>query len=338
MKAQTNFIKAICLFLFCGLLTVEAGMNCRARTRHGQVRDRLGSQCKHGDDRFNCIDVLEITDGDTLNVSIEGIHPYFAEDTSVRIFGLDTPESRPATVKCLELPESPTQRDREEYEVCLEALRLRKCEIKASKEATEVLEEAICDDGDRVDILLAKDENGQLIREKYGRILGNISIVEYKGKKEVKRTDAGKLLLDKRLAFSYNGGTKLKRDWCNKTVVRSAKLQESYIKANFCSSRRCTEKTYQERCYRRRGYSGKIGCYNDRVESNIGRWFASCGGKEGKERRDCYQDKSENYLAYCRLFDSSTDVKKCRRDLGETIENYCSDQKGSAEDDCRSVL
>lgn len=337
MKAHTQFIKVIGLFLICGLVTAEAGMNCRARTRHGQVRDRLGNQCKHGADRFNCIDVLEVTDGDTLNISIQGIHPYFAEDTSVRIFGLDTPESRPSTVKCLELPESPTQKDREEYEVCLEALRLRECEVKASKTATKLLEEAICDDGDRIDILLAKDGKGELIREKYGRILGNISIVEYSGQKE-KRTDAGKLLLEKQLAFSYDGGTKLKRDWCNKNIVRNPKLQESYIKEHFCSSRKCTEKTYQERCYRRRGYNGKIGCYNERVESNIGRWFSSCGTKEGKERRDCYQDKAEDYLAYCRLFDTSAEGKKCRADLGETITNYCEDQKGSAQDDCLSVL
>ncbi len=325
------------LILMGVVVTVHAGVDCRARAHQGEVRERLGARCDHEKDRFNCIDVIEVTDGDTLKVNIQGIHPYFAEDTAVRLYGLDTPESRPATVKCLELPENPTVKDREEYKVCLEALRLRECEVKASKEATEILANSICREGDRIDVLLAKDERGQLIREKYGRILGDISIVEYKGNK-ASRVNAGDLLLDRRLAFQYNGGTKLKRDWCNKTVVRDAKLQDGYIRANFCSSRKCTEKTYQERCYRRRGYNSKVGCYTDRIDRNIGRWFASCSDKKGKERRDCYQEKSDDYLAYCRLFDDADEVKRCRRDLSSTIENYCTDQKGSAEADCLSVL
>lgn len=337
MKAQRNLLKAISLFLLCGLMTAEAGVACRARTRQGQVRDRLGKKCNHEKDRFNCIDVLEITDGDTLSVNIQGIHPYFGGDTAVRINGLDTPESRPSTVKCIELPSSPTTRDREEYELCLEAKRLRDCEVKASKEATKILENAICDEGDRIDIVLAKNSRGELIREKYGRILGDISITEFKGQK-ANTVDAGQLLLNRQLAFSYDGGTKPKRDWCNKTIVRDQKLQDSYIKANFCSSRKCTEKTYQDRCYRRRGNAGKISCYSDRIESNISRWFASCKSKKGKERRDCYQDKSENYFGFCRLFTSSSAVRKCRRDLGETIENFCSDLKGSESEDCLSVL
>lgn len=324
-------------FMFLFLCQSALAGTCRNRRNHQNIREQLGSKCKHEDKRFNCLDVIEVTDGDTLNVNLIGIHPYFAKDTSVRLHGLDTPESRPATVKCIETGSEDSALAREEYEICLEAERLRECEIEASKEATRVLDEAICEDSDRVDIVLATDESGNLIREKYGRILGKILIVDYKGQK-ANVTDAQDLLLRRKLAFRYDGGTKLKRDWCKKTVVREPKLQPDYIKDNFCAGRKCTEKTYQVRCYRRKGYGRQLSCYSDRIDSNIGRWFSSCKRKSGKERRDCYQDKSENYFEFCRLFDSISAAKSCRRDITEVIEKYCDDLDGSAAKDCSAVL
>lgn len=335
MKNTSSIVLSVLAFS----LFIQSSMagQCRGRRNHQNIREKLGPKCKHEDKRFNCLDVVEVTDGDTLSVNIIGVHPYFAKDTSVRLHGLDTPESRPASVKCLEPEAGDSALDREEYEICLEAERLRECEIAASKEATRLLDEAICEDSDRVDIVLATDSNGKLIREKYGRILGKILIVDYKGNK-AEVTDAQDLLLSRRLAFQYNGGTKVKRDWCNKSVVKHPKLQTEYIKDNFCSSRKCTEKTYQVRCHRRKTYNQQLSCYVDRIDSNIGRWFSSCKSKSGKERRDCYQSKSENYFEYCRLFDSIASAKSCRKDITETIENFCDSLSGKAAKDCAAVL
>lgn len=331
-------MKAILILTILFSMTQAYGDACLNRAHHQRIREGLGKKCDHQDKRFNCLDVMEVTDGDTLSVNIIGVHPYFAKDTSVRLFGLDTPESRPSTVKCLPTEAGDTELDREEYQKCKEALKLRDCEIKASKQATEILDQAICSNSDRIDIELATDDKGELIREKYGRVLGDILLVKYSGSR-AQTTNAKDLLLGEKLAFKYDGGKKPTRDWCNKTIIRDPKLQKEYVSENFCSSRKCTEKTYQVRCHRRSGYPEQLTCYSGRIEDNIGRWFASCNRKSGKERRDCYQDKSENYFEFCRLFDSSGSAKNCRKDISQIIENYCSNElKGTASEDCSSVL
>jgi endonuclease YncB( thermonuclease family) len=337
MKVQKNAI-TLSLTLLIGLISFQVNANtCEARSNHQRVRNSLGSKCDHKNDRFNCLDVLEVTDGDTISVNITGVHPYFAEDTSIRLYGLDTPESKPASVKCIKPDSADAEIDKDEYEVCKEALRLRKCEITASDEATKILNEAICSNSDRIDVELAKDSNGKLIREKYGRVLGSIIIVKYNGSR-ASTTNAQELLLKESLAFPYGGGTKTTRDWCSKKVVRAANLQTSYVRENFCSSRKCTEKTYQKRCFHRGSYNAQVDCYQDRIDDNIGRWFASCSRKKGKERRDCFTEKSENYYEFCRQYDTSKDVKACKTDIAKTMERYCKSRSSNVEEDCLSVL
>jgi micrococcal nuclease len=321
------------IILFISIQKTFAAIACNAERRHESYRSQNERLCAHDKTRLKCLEVREITDGDTLSVDISGVHPYFGEKASVRLYGLDTPESRPPTVECVELERGDSEIDREEYANCVEAKRLRKCEIDASKEATSLLAKAICEDSDRVDLEIAKDENGQLIREKYGRILGNIIILKKRGSRltSVKAKD---LLLNSRLAFEYDGGTKLTRDWCGKTLVQESKLQSSYVKENFCSSRKCTERTRQTRCFRRSTYSDQIACYSRRVEDNSGRWFQSCKAKSGAKRRSCFRTKAESYLEFCDLYKSSKDVKACRVDMGQAMGRYCSKLSGDMENDC----
>lgn len=336
MRLHFNALALILAFT-TGLISSTYAQTCGARSNHQRVRASLGDKCDHKTDRFNCLDVLKVTDGDTISVNITGVHPYFAEDTFVRLYGLDTPESKPASVKCIKPEAADAEIDKDEYDICKEAERLRKCEIAASKEATKILNDAICTDSDRIDVELAKDSNGRLIREKYGRVLGSIMIIKYNGTRAT-TTNAQELLLKERLAFPYGGGTKPTRDWCSKKIVRTAKLQTSYVRDNFCSSRKCTEKTYQTRCYHRGSYNAQISCYTDRMDENIGRWFASCKSKKDKERRDCYTEKSENYYEFCRQYDTSATVKSCKADLENSMARFCKSLSGSAEEDCLSVL
>lgn len=325
---------ALCLSILSLSLQAET---CQARAHHQSMRNSLGKKCEHAKDRFNCVDVKEVTDGDTLSINIIGVHPYFGEDTSVRLYGLDTPESRPPTVKCIKPAPEDSEIDKKEYDFCKEAERLRKCEITASKEATKILDTAICSESDRIDIELVKDSNGGLVREKYGRILGTVTIVKYNGN-TAKTTNAQDLLLNERLAFPYGGGTKPTRDWCSKQILREPKLQNSYVSDNFCSSRKCTEKTYQTRCFHRGYYSTQVACYQERIDDNIGRWVSSCRKKTGKERRDCLTEKTENYFEFCRQYDSSATIKTCKKDLSQTIEAYCKAQGTDFEEDCLGVL
>ncbi|MCF8060533.1 MAG: hypothetical protein K9K67_14625 [Bacteriovoracaceae bacterium] len=328
-------MKLILILLIFGMTSAHA--TCEARARLTEKREELGKKCEHDPDRLNCLDVLDITDGDTLSVNIVGVHPYFGKDTSVRLYGLDTPESRPPTVECIPLESDHTELDREEYEVCTEAKRLRKCEISASKEASAILEKSICVESDRIDLEFAKDNNGKVIREKYGRILGKILILKYDGG-TVKTTDAQTLLLERQLAFEYDGGKKLTRDWCKKELIKNPSLQTNYVKEHFCSSRSCTEKTRQVRCYRKGNASAQINCYQERINSNIGRWFSSCKNKTGKVRRTCFREKAENYLEFCSLYDTSKSAKSCRGEISGTIEKYCSELTGQANEDCLAAL
>jgi len=327
-------MKTLCAIFLCLLFNNSfAATKCNAEKRHKAYRSANVSKCAHDKNRLKCLQIREVIDGDTLSVNISGVHPYFGQDASVRLFGLDTPESRPPTVECIPTVAADSELDKEEYETCLEAKRLRKCEVEASNEATSLLSKAICEDSDRVDIEIARDANGELIREKYGRILGNIFIIKKIGSGQ-STVVARDLLLKEQLAFTYDGGTKRTRDWCRKTLVKDSRLQSAYVKSNFCSSRKCTEKTRQVRCYRRASYGEQIECYSERVGSNIGRWFNSCKTKSGPKRRGCYREKSENYLGFCDLYKTSKEIKNCRIDISKAMKLYCNDLSGEAEQDC----
>ena len=336
MKEVISVITLLLVFL----LSVQAeAQECSTSRRFQQTRDDLGSSCQHQENRFNCLDVEKITDGDTIAITIPGVHPYFGKNTFVRLFGLDTPESRPPSVKCIAPTREDADIDHEEYQTCLEAERLRECEINASKEATEALHKEVCEDADRVDVELSLDDSGNLFREKYGRVLGNVIVTRYSRTGRATTKNVRDFLISERLAFEYDGGTKESRDWCNKRLITNPKLKSDYVKANFCNSRKCTEKTLQVRCFHRNGFDSQVECYQERIDDNIGRWFSSCNRKTGSERRDCYSDKSADYYKFCRLFSSSDSTRKCRVELAETMENYCNTiPNKTAGRDCKSML
>lgn len=320
-----------------GLIGLNLGVakanSCPIRNHLQSVRNQLGKKCSHTKNRFNCLDVIKVTDGDTIAVNIPGVHAYFGENTFIRLSGLDTPETRPPSVKCIPTVAADSRIDQLEYTKCLEAERLRQCEVDASKEASDILQQTICENSDRVDVEMAVDSRGNLYREKYGRVLGNVYVTtQESGRQEV--IDVKKLLLKGKLAFKYDGGTKPSRNWCNKKLITDPKLKTDYVKSNFCSSRKCTERTLQLRCYHRNGYSDQKDCYIDRIEKNIKSWFRSCSDKLGQERKECYSEKSLSYLNFCRQYDSRLKSQMCRTDLSAPIENYCKTLGNAAQDDC----
>lgn len=90
--------------------------------------------------------VLKVTDGDTVAVRIAGLpHPYAAifGTISIRVAGIDTPESRKPPAKCV-------------------------TEVKRGKQATEFMR-AIVKPGDRVTV-------DYIDRDKYFRLVGNVTL------------------------------------------------------------------------------------------------------------------------------------------------------------------
>jgi endonuclease YncB( thermonuclease family) len=328
------FRRLIITIILVGLSAgIAQANNCPIRSHLTSVRTQLGKKCDHTKNRFNCLDVIKVTDGDTISVNIPGVHAYFGENTFVRLSGLDTPEKRPPRVKCIPTIAADSRVDQLEYQKCLEAEKLRQCEVDASDEASEILQETICEKGDRVDVEMAVDTRGNLYREKYGRVLGNVYVTsQINGRQKV--LDVKKLLLKGKLAFEYDGGKKPSRNWCNKKLITDPKLKIDYVKANFCSSRKCTEKTLQLRCYHRSGYMDQKDCYVHRIEKNIKTWFRVCSTKTGQERKNCYSEKTVSYTNFCRQYDSRSKSQMCRQDLSQPIEDYCKTLPSGAQDDC----
>lgn len=58
------------------------------------VAQLWAAECNHGSDRFNCVKFLKNYDGDTLTMTIPGVHPFFGNDLKVRVRGIDTPEMK----------------------------------------------------------------------------------------------------------------------------------------------------------------------------------------------------------------------------------------------------
>ena len=50
-------------------------------------------KCINTDKSFSCIEFVEAIDGDTIKVNIKGQHPFFGLNTSVRLYGIDSPET-----------------------------------------------------------------------------------------------------------------------------------------------------------------------------------------------------------------------------------------------------
>lgn len=52
----------------------------------------FADDCAHTDTTFNCVKFLHNYDGDTFNVDIPGIHPFFGNSIPIRVIGIDTAE------------------------------------------------------------------------------------------------------------------------------------------------------------------------------------------------------------------------------------------------------
>jgi endonuclease YncB( thermonuclease family) len=134
------------------------------------------ADCPHGSDRFNCVEFVRAKDGDTIVVDIPGVHSYFGSKADVRLFGIDTPESR--------------SKD--------------SCEVRLSRIARKMVESNL-KHAKRIDLKLIANKNGKMRKEKYGRMLAD---VVYDGKS---LTDS---LLAQSLGVRYEGKKKAKTNWC----------------------------------------------------------------------------------------------------------------------------
>lgn len=134
------------------------------------------AECPHGSDRFNCVEFVRAKDGDTIVVDIPGVHSYFGSKAEVRLYGIDTPETK-------------SKND---------------CEVRLSRIAKKLVESNLAH-AKRIDLKLIANKNGKMRKEKYGRMLADVL---YDGKS---LTDS---LLAQSLGVRYEGKKKAKTNWC----------------------------------------------------------------------------------------------------------------------------
>ncbi len=107
---------------------------------HSRVIESIDGQgsCEPSETAFNCVQVVEVYDGDSFFIDIPDAHPFFGRRMGVRVDGIDTPEMRSAS----------------------------ECERRKGREAKEALEDLLYG-AERVDIV-------NLRKDKYFRILGTV--------------------------------------------------------------------------------------------------------------------------------------------------------------------
>jgi len=52
------------------------------------------SECRHSENTFSCVEIVDNYDGDTLKVNIPRVHPLLGREITVRVNGVDTPEMK----------------------------------------------------------------------------------------------------------------------------------------------------------------------------------------------------------------------------------------------------
>jgi len=119
------------------------------------------------------VTVLKVVDGDTVDVDIDLGFGITLRDERVRIMGIDTPESRTS--------------DKVE---------------DLFGEAAKARVKELMHEGGR--LITTEDKNGEDMKCKYGRILGDFYVERYEGKKE-RLTD---ILIEEGHAVAYFGGSK----------------------------------------------------------------------------------------------------------------------------------
>jgi len=119
------------------------------------------------------VTVLKVVDGDTVDVDIDLGFGITLRDERVRIMGIDTPESRTS--------------DKVE---------------DLFGEAAKARVKELMHEGGR--LITTEDKNGEDMKGKFGRILGDFYVERYEGKKE-RLTD---ILIEEGHAVAYFGGSK----------------------------------------------------------------------------------------------------------------------------------
>jgi len=119
------------------------------------------------------VTVLKVVDGDTVDVDIDLGFGITLRDERVRIMGIDTPESRTSD----------------------------KVEDLFGEAAKARVKELMHEGGK---LITTEDKNGEDMKGKFGRILGDFYVERYEGKKE-RLTD---ILIEEGHAVAYFGGSK----------------------------------------------------------------------------------------------------------------------------------
>jgi len=119
------------------------------------------------------VTVIKVVDGDTVDVDIDLGFGVCLKDERVRIMGIDTPESRTS--------------DKVE----------KVFGTAAKKRLYSLLEKD-------AKLITTEDQNGEDMKGKFGRILGDFYVERYEGKKE-KVTD---VMIEEGHAVAYFGGSK----------------------------------------------------------------------------------------------------------------------------------
>ena len=119
------------------------------------------------------VTVVKVVDGDTVDVDIDLGFGVCLKDERVRIMGIDTPESRTSD-------------------------KVEKVFGTAAKERLYSLLEK------DAKLITTEDKNGEDMKGKFGRILGDFYVERYEGKKE-KVTD---VMIEEGHAVAYFGGSK----------------------------------------------------------------------------------------------------------------------------------
>lgn len=119
------------------------------------------------------VTVIKVVDGDTVDVDIDLGFGVCLKDERVRIMGIDTPESRTSDI--------------------VEKL----FGTAAKKRLYSLLEKD-------AKLITTEDKNGEDMKGKFGRILGDFYVERYEGKKE-KVTD---VMIEEGHAVAYFGGSK----------------------------------------------------------------------------------------------------------------------------------
>ena len=117
--------------------------------------------------------LLKCVDGDTVDVDIDLGFGIWLKDERVRIMGIDTPESRTSD----------------------------KVEKLFGTAAKERLKELLAEGGK---LITTEDRNGEDMKGKFGRILGDFYVERYEGQKELV-TD---IMIEEGHCVAYFGGSK----------------------------------------------------------------------------------------------------------------------------------